>query len=161
MPVCLCVWVLRRAGSVLPAITSSERYCTLLTCLLLPDGDAEDFGRYLAFRVCACVGYRRDRHERLAFNLETSRADCVIFLFLGYCVSSHCVRRTRYARISRSTSALCATRTTSAPSGWSTTPNSSSAATCRVVARGNMTQPHHPLHPTAHSKHSLQETKTK
>lgn len=64
------------------------------------------------------------------------------------------VCRMRYAPICHSTSVLCATRTTLGHSGWWTMQNSWSAATCRVAGHGNMTQPHHPLHPTAHSKHN-------
>lgn len=63
------------------------------------------------------------------------------------------VCRMRYAPICHSTSVLYATRTTLGPSGWWMMQNSWSAATCLVAGHGNMTQPHHPLHPTAHSKH--------
>lgn len=59
----------------------------------------------------------------------------------------------RYAPICHCTSALCDTRTTSAPSGWWTTRNSWSVVICPVAGHGSMILPHHLLHPTAHSKH--------
>ena len=86
-------------------------------------------------------------HSRCCRLLTLTSLDCDLSLsWIWMC-------RMRYAPISHSTSVLCATRTTLDHFGWSTMPNSWSAATCPVADRGNMTQPHHPLHPTAHSKH--------
>lgn len=76
----------------------------------------------------------------------------IIFLFLGGCWS--CWYRMRSAPISHCTSALCATKTTLAHSGWWTMRSLSSAAICPVVDLGNMTPPHHPLHPTCPARHS-------
>lgn len=87
-------------------------------------------------------------HTRFCQWLTLTSLDCDISLSWVW------VCRMRYAPICHSTSVLFATRTTLGHSGWWTMPNSWSAATCRVVGRGNMTQPHHPLHhPIAHSKH--------
>lgn len=72
-------------------------------------------------------------------------------LFLGGLV---CVYRTRSAPIYRCTSVLCAMRTTSGHFGWWMTPSSLSDGISPAAVPGNMTQPHHPLHPTSpHSKH--------
>nr|CAD7425458.1 unnamed protein product [Timema monikensis] len=66
------------------------------------------------------------------------------------------MERTRSAPICHCTSVLCAMKTTLAPSGWWTMQSLSSDAIFLVVAPGNMTPPHHPLHPTSpHSKHRL------
>lgn len=67
-----------------------------------------------------------------------------------------CVYRTRSAPICHCTSVLCAMKTTLAPSGWWMMQSLSSDAIFLVVVPGNMTPPHHPLHPTSpHSKHWL------
>lgn len=82
-------------------------------------------------------------------------------LILSFLLSWIWVCRMRFAPIYHSTSVLCGTKTTLGHSGWWMMPNSWSAATCRVAGPGNMTQPRHPLHLTAHSKHLIDKKKTR
>lgn len=81
--------------------------------------------------------------------------DLNIDLILSFLLSWNWVCRMRFAPIYHSTSVLCDMKTTLGLSGWWMMPNSWSVATCRVAGHGNMTQPRHPLHLTAHSKHLI------
>ncbi|XP_046406488.1 forkhead box protein P1-B isoform X3 [Ischnura elegans] len=63
-----------------------------------------------------------------------------------------CTTGTRSAPICHCTSVLCAMKTTLAPSGWWMTQSLSSDDICHEGDHGNMTPPHHPLHPTSQHK---------
>lgn len=101
-----------------------------------------------------CLAEKAARSETLPFSLLFFLLNFVFYSLFSFLVV--CVYRTRSAPICHCTSVLCAMKTTLAPSGWWMMQSLSSDAIFLVVVPGNMTPPHHPLHPTSpHSKHWL------
>lgn len=101
-----------------------------------------------------CLAEKAARSETYHFLYFFFLLNFVFYSLFSFLVV--CVYRTRSAPICHCTSVLCAMKTTLAPSGWWMMQSLSSDAIFLVVVPGNMTPPHHPLHPTSpHSKHWL------